>query len=316
MKHVFIVDPKAFGEQQWKMDGLLDSIGQYFRTQEKPDFSTLFSHYPRDAIKLIQKQVDEVEPFETVRVYAIGGDDVLFDCLNGIAGLPSMELAIAPYGSANSFIRAFGEKKTDQFKDIASLITADTIPTDMVEVGNMYAINGCAVGLTPARAIKLRDIKARLATGISRYAVGFWFFLYRLTSLFNREIIAHNYTITIDDQDYSGNYSQINVVNAPYFDRHKIALAGALPDDGMLDVILFKAVSPLSTSASISKYLRGRRLPSNCVRVQARKIEIKSEKPIYIQTDTEYLLDTSITFEVVPSAVQVVAVNNLVYQGF
>jgi diacylglycerol kinase family enzyme len=316
MKHVFIVDPKAFGDQQWRMDGLLDSIGQYFRTQEKPDFSTLFSHYPRDAIKLIQKQVDEVEPFETVRVYAIGGDDLLFDCLNGIAGLPSMELAIAPYGSANSFIRAFGEKKGDQFKDIVALITADTIPTDMIEVGNMFAINGCAVGLTPARAIKLRDIKARLSTGISRYAAGFWFLLFKLTSLFNKEYIAHNYTITIDGEDYSGHYSQLTIVNAPYFDRHKNALAGALPDDGMLDVVLFKAVGPLSTSIAIGKYLRGRKLPSNCVRVQARKIEIKSDRPIYVQTDTEFLLDTSITFEIVPGAVQVVAVNNLGYQGF
>jgi len=315
MKHVFIVDPKAFRDQQWKMDGFLDSIGQYFRTQEKPDFSTLFSHYPRDAIKLIQKQVDEVEPFDPVRVYAIGGDDILFDCLNGIAGLPSMELAIAPYGDNNSFIRAFGEKKADQFRDVTTLVTADTIPTDMIEAGNMFAINGCSVGLIPTRAIKLREMQARLSTGISRYAVGFWYFLYKLTSLFNREIIAHNYTITIDGEDHSGNYSQINVVNAPYFDRHKNALAGALPDDGVLDVVLFKSASPLLTSMSIRKYLRGK-LPSNCVRVQARKIEIKSEKPIYIQTDTEFLVDTSITFEIVPGAVQVVAVNNLAYQGF
>jgi diacylglycerol kinase family enzyme len=315
MKHVFIVDPKAFRDQQWRMDGLLDSIGQYFRAQEKADFSTLFSHHPRDAIKLIQKQVDEAEPFETVRVYAIGGDDLLFDCLNGVAGLPSMELAIAPYGVTNSFIRAFGEKKADMFKDIVALVTADTIPTDMIEVGNMYAINGCSVGLIPARAMKMRDLRARLSSGVSQYAIGFWFFLNRLTTLFNKEIIAHNYTITIDEQDYSGNYSQITIVNAPYFDRHKTALAGAVPDDGMLDVVLFRSVSPLLTSRSINKYLRGK-LPSNSVRVQARKIKIKSEKPIYIQTDTELLRDTSITFEVVPGAVQVVAVNNLAYQGF
>jgi diacylglycerol kinase family enzyme len=164
--------------------------------------------------------------------------------------------------------------------------------------------------------MELRDLKIKLSTGISRYAVGFRFFLYKLTSLFNKEIVAHNYTITIDDQDYSGNYSQINIVNAPYFGRYKNALAGALPDDGMLDVILFKSVSPLSASMSINRYLRGRRLPSSCLRVQARKIDIKSEGPIYIQTDTEFLLDTGITFEVVPSVVQVVAVNNLVYQGF
>jgi len=315
MKHVFIVDPKAFRDQQWRMDGLIDSIGQYFRTQEKADFSTLFSHYPRDAIKLIQKQVAEAEPFETVRVYAIGGDNILFDCLNGIAGLPSMEMAIAPYGDTNNFIRAFGEKKAELFKDITALIAADTISTDMIEVGNMFAINGCSVGLTPATAMKKRDLKAKLATGVSRYAFGFWFLLYKLTSMFNREIIAHNYTITVDDQDYSGNYSQINIINAPYFNRHKTPLAAALPDDGLLDVVLFKSVSPLSMLMSNSKYLRGK-LPSNCVRVQARKIAIKSEKPIYIQTDTEFYMDNTITFEVVPSAVQIVAVNNLVYQGF
>jgi diacylglycerol kinase family enzyme len=60
----------------------------------------------------------------------------------------------------------------------------------------------------------------------------------------------------------------------------------------------------------------GGKIPSNCVRVQAKKIEIKSDTPMWIQTDSEYLLDTSITFEVVPEAVQVVAVNNLTYQGF
>jgi diacylglycerol kinase family enzyme len=315
MKHVFIIDPKAFRDQQWKMDGLLDSIGQYFRTQDKPDFSTLFSHYPRDAIILIQKQVAQAEPFDTVRVYAIGGDDVLFDCLNGIAGLPSMELAIAPYGDTNSFIRAFGDKKWDQFKDIAVLAAADTVHTDIIEVGNLFALNGCSVGLTAASAMKLEDLKVRLSKGISRHAIGFWYFLYQLSSLFNKELITHNYTVTIDDQDYSGNYSQINIVNAPYFGRYKIPLAGSLPDDGFLDVVLFKSIGPLSTLRSINRYARGK-LSSNCIRLQAKKVEIKSEKPIYIQTDTEYFMDTGITFQIVPGAVQVVAVNNLVYQGF
>jgi len=315
MKNVFIIDPKAFSGQQWKMDGLLDNIGQYFRTQETPDFSTLFSHYPRDAIGLIQKQVDRAEPFETVRVYAIGGDDILFDCLNGIAGLPSMELAIAPYGDNNSFIRAFGDKKGDLFKDIPALVSASTISTDMIVVGNTYAISGCSVGLTPATAMKLKDIQEKFSTGIGRFFVGFLHSLYNLGSLFTKEIIARHYDITIDENDYSGNYSLINIINAPYFGHPKNALAGAVPDDGLLDVLLFKSVGPLSTSMAVRKYLRGK-IPSNCIRLQAKKIQIKSDKPMYIQTDSEFLLDTSITFEMNPNAVQVVAVNNMVYQGF
>ena len=316
MKHIFIIDPKVFRDQQWRMDGLLDIIGQYFRTQDRPNFSTLFSHFPRDSIGLIQKQVDEAEPFETVRVYTIGGDSILFDCLNGVTGLPSMELAIAPYGAVNSFIRAFGEKKAELFKDIPALVEADTIPTDVIQVGNNCAINGCSVGLIPAVAMKMKELEEKFEKGLNRFSIGFWASLFNLTSLFNKDIIAHRYTITVDDNDYSGNYSLINIVNAPYYGRNKAALAGALLADGLLDVLLFKSAAPLSTSASLKKYSRGKKkLPSNCVRVQAKKIDIKSDKPMWIQTDSEFLLDTNITFEVIPGAVQVVAVNNLVYQG-
>jgi diacylglycerol kinase family enzyme len=314
MKHVFVVDPKVFTNQQWKMDGLVDSIGQYFRSQEKPDFSILFSHYPRDAIGLIHNQAVKAEPFETVRVYAIGGDDILFDCLNGIVELPSMELAIAPYGDTNSFIRVFGEGKAELFKNIDALAEASTVSTDIIKVGNNCAINGCSIGSNSARAMKKKEIQQRMGQGISRVFMGFWLFVNNISSTFDKEIIAHHYNITIDDTDYSGNYGHILIVNSPYFGRNKIALKGAMPDDGLLDVVLFKSVGPLKTSRAIKRYFRGK-MPSNCNRVQAKKIQIKSDTPMWIKTDSEFLRDTSMTFEINPSAVQVVAVDNLTYQG-
>jgi len=315
MKHVFVVDPKVFTNQQWRMDGLVDSIGQYFRTQEKPDFSIMFSHYPRDAIRLIHLHASQAEPFETVRVYAIGGDNILFDCLNGIVGLPSMELAIAPYGDTNSFIRAFGEGKAELFKNIAALAESDTVSTDMIEVGNNCVINGCSIGSNSAKAMKKKEIRDRMNSGISRFFMGFWFFVNNISTTFNKDIIAHHYHITIDGVDYSGNYSQILVVNSPFFGRNKVGLKGAALDDGLMDVVLFKSVGPFKTSRSIKRYFRGK-MPKNCNCVQAKKVEIKSDTPMWIKTDSEFLRDTSITFTVVPGAVPVVAVNNLTYQGF
>jgi diacylglycerol kinase family enzyme len=314
MKHVYLVDPKSFHGQQWKMDGLVDSIGQFFRKQEeKPNFSILFSHYPRSAIGHIQKQVDEAEEDETVRVYAIGGDSILFDCLNGIAGIPNMELAVVPYGEANDFIRVFGEKKAELFKDMESISTSETIPTDAIAVGNNVAINGCCVGVIPAVDMKKDVSRAKYSKGIGRFSLGFWFFLDRITTFLNKDIISHHYNITIDDVDYSGTYSLVNIFNSPYFYRKRIPLDGSMPDDGFMDVVLFKSMGPFSTSWLFKKYARGK-LPSNCVRVQAKKVEIKSDTPMWIQTDSEYLMDTSIAFEVMPEAVQVVAVNNLTYQ--
>ena len=312
MKHVFIIEFKLFGGQQWKLDGLLDSIGQYFRTQEKPNFSVVVSKYPRDAIRIIQKQWDDTE---TIRVYAVGGDGILFDCLNGIVGLPNIELAIMPYGVINNFIRSFGEGKAELFMDIQSLITAPVIPTDIINVGNNYAINGCAVGIVPAAAAKMRDVNAQFEKGLNRPAAALWRFWSNFTTVFDHEIAACKYTITIDNDDYSGQYSLVTIVNGPYFGRKRNApLRRAVPNDGFLDVMLFKSAGALSTWGSIRKYYRGK-MPSNCVRLQAKKVVIHSDRPMWIQMDNEYLTDTNITFEVVPEAVNVVAVNNLSYQG-
>jgi diacylglycerol kinase family enzyme len=317
MKHVFIIDPKPFYGQQWKLDGLLDTIGQFFRTQERPNFSTLVSKYPREAIGLVQKQIDEADDeWETVRVYAVGGDEILFDCLNAIMGLPNTELAVMPYGLTNDFVRVFGEGKMDLFRDIPSLVASTTtLPTDILSVGYSYAINGCAVGFAPTVSAKLKDLTVRLEKGLGRYTLGLQSFFGKLASVFDKTITAHQYKIIIDDADYSGTYSQINIINTPYFGRTKTAVAGAVPDDGLLDVSLFKAVRPLSLLRSLGKYSRGK-IPSNCISVRAKKLMIKSDEPIWTQTDSELLLDTSINFEIVPGAVQVVSVNNLSYQKF
>jgi len=313
MKHVFIIDPDVFAGQQWKMDGLLDTVGQYFRTQEKPDFTTVVSKFPREALGVIQKQVDEADG-DTVRVYAIGGDSVLFDCLNAIVGLPNTELAVMPYGAANTFIRSFGEGKAELFNVIASITTAPAIPTDMIEVGNTYALTGCAVGFNAAVVIKIRDLEdTKLARGLDRFTAGIRRLFTSISFIFDNSIVARQYNIVIDNQSYSGTYSLVSVVNGPYFGRKKLPLAEARLDDGLLDVVLFKSSSVLATLLSFRKYARGK-IPSNCVRLKAKKVEMHSDKPMWIQTDSEYLMDTSVAFEVVPGAVQIVAVDNLTYQ--
>jgi diacylglycerol kinase family enzyme len=265
-------------------------------------------------MQLIQKQMDEVEEGETVRVYAIGGEDVSFDCLNGIEGLPNMELAIVPYGDTNEFLRSFGEKKAELFRDLAAVTTAPAIPTDVIKVGYNWAVNGCSVGFIPMIAAKRKERDATKGKGLVRFFSGFPYYMNRFFYLFDKNLSARHFESSIDAADYSGNYSLINVVNGPYFGRRNV-LKGSMPDDGFLDVLLFKSASPLITSMSLGKYTRGRKLPSNCVRVQAKKVELRSETPVWIQADNQFLRETHIKFEVLPGAVQVVAVNNLTYQG-
>jgi diacylglycerol kinase family enzyme len=328
MKHVFVFDLGAFAERQFafashgmprllqqeKPDVIQDRIGQYFRTQVKPDWSVQQSRFPRDAIGIIQKEADEVKDNDTVRVYAIGGDEILFDCLNGVAGLPQAELAAVPYGRTNDFVRAFEGGRPEKFRNIPTLVAAPTIPTDIIDTGNNFALIGCAVGFSPAAAVKLRNWKKSRNRFTSFFIVDrIMSFFSNLSTGFNRKITARSYKITIDDQDYSGNYSLILVSNCPYYGGSKIGVVGAVPNDGLLDVALFKSAGPLRTLMSLGIYSR-RKKPSNCTLLQAKKISVQSDEPVWIQLDSEFLQDSSINFEVVPGAVQIVAVDSLSYR--
>lgn len=313
MKHVFVFDPKAFYNQQWKMDGIFDNIGQFFRTQVMPDFSTQVARFRREAIGIIQKEIETAKAGDTVRIYAIGGDEILYDCLNGAAMYPNTELAMVPHGETCDFLQIFGEGKKEAFKDIPSLVKSAAIPTDVIGWDVNYALNSCYIGLNSATAIKLKEIKNRLNKGIFIVFSKFASFFNYIATAFNKEIRAQRYNINIDDKDFSGSYSLIHIANGPYFAGRISGLKTALPDDGFLDIALIKSAGPLKTMFSMRRYARGKK-SSNCLVMQAKKIFIESEKHMWIQLDNEYIRDTSISINVIPKAINMVVLDGLSYQ--
>jgi len=312
MKHVFVFDPKSFYNQQWKMDNILDNIGQFFRTQENPDFSIQFSRYRRDVIVIVADEAEKAKPGDVIRVYAIGGEEVLFDCLNAVAHFPNMELASVPHGESNDFLDIFGAKKIELFRDIPSLVKSEAIPTDVIRWGVNYALNSCYIGLNSATAKKLKEIKAGLNKGVFIIFSRITSFLSYITTVFDKNIAKQKYTVFIDDRDYSGQYSLIHVANGPYYAGKMTGVSDATPDDGYLDVALIKSAHPLKTMSLIRRYSRGKR-PKDCTIVQAKKIMIQSEQQMWIQLDNEYIQDTGINLSVVHHAVNMVTVDNLSY---
>jgi len=312
MKHVFVFDPKAFYNQQWKMDNILDGIGQFFRTQEKPDFSLQFSRYRRNAMGIIQDEIDKANPGDIIRIYAIGGEEILFDCLNAAAHYPNTQIAAVPYGESNNFLKIFGENSDDTFKDIPSLVKSEALPTDAIKWGVNFALNSCYIGMNSTITKNLKDMKARMNKGS-------FFIFSKLSSFvnyffiaFNRELAAKEYKINIDGTDYSGHYSLIHAANSPYHAGRKTGVYDATPGDGLLDIALIKASNPLGILLSTRKYSRGKR-PKNCVFVQGKKMTVHSSSQMWIQLDNEYVLDTDISLSIVPKLLNVVAPPGLSY---
>jgi len=312
MKHVFVFDPKAFYNQQWKMDNILDIIGQFFRTQESPDFSIQFSRYRRNAIGIIQEEAEKAKSGDIVRVYAIGGEEILFDCLHGVAHFPNMQLAAVPHSESNDFLKIFGHDKADTFRDIPTLVQSEALPTDAIRWGVNYALNSCYIGMNSAISKKVKDAKPqlnKLSFAIFRRASSFLNYF----AAFDKQVAKRKYEIMIDDVDYSGSYCLVHVANGPYLAGRITGARDATPDDGLLDIALIKSSYPLKVLSSMRRYSRRGKRPKNCVFIQGRKISIKSENQMWIQLDNEYIQDTNIELSIVHHAVQMVAAEGLAY---
>jgi len=312
MKHVFVFDPKAFYNQQWKMDNMLDVIGQFFRTQESPDFSIQFSRYRRNAMQIIHDEVEKAKSGDIVRVYAIGGEEILFDCLNAAAHFHNLQLAAVPHGKINDFFKIFGDDKVDTFRDIPLLVQSEAIPTDAIRWGVNYALNSCYIGMNSAISKRVKDMRSKMNKTSFNLFAKLSAFLNFFVTAFDKNVTAHKYEISIDDVDYSGSYCLIHVANGPYYNDKITGSKDATPDDGLLDIALIKSSHPLKTLSSMRKYSKGKK-PKNCVLVQGKKIKVKTENAIWIQLDDEYIQDTGISLSVVHHAVQLVAAEGLAY---
>jgi len=312
MKHVFVFDPKAFYSQQWKMDNILDSIGQFFRTQESPDFSIQFSRYRRNAMSIIQDEAEKAQSGDTIRVYAIGGEEILYDCMNATAHYPNMQLAAVPHGESCDFLKIFGEGNIELFRDIPSLVQGEAIPTDAIRWGVNYTLNSCYIGMNSAIAKGIKDLKSSMNKTSFILFSKFSAFLSRISGAFSKKISAREYKITVDDADYSGNYCLIHIANGPYHAGKLTGVSHATPDDGLLDIALIRSSHPLGTLSSMSRYSRGKR-PRNCVILQGKKVTVETAGQMWIQLDNEYIQDTNITLNAVHHALQMVTVNKLTY---
>jgi YegS/Rv2252/BmrU family lipid kinase len=317
-KHLFVINPISFGRRS-DMEAVIADIHAAAADAGAEDYSIYVSNFPRAAISKIRDMADE-RGAKLFRIYAVGGDGILFDCLNGIIGLENAELAVIPYGNSNDFVRAFGENKEKYFRDIRMQLQSQTIPVDVIFCGHNYAINTCTIGLEAHTVHKAMEVNTRFAPFRSKYGprlrklfYNLTFYLCGLTAACTKRIISQNYTITIDGRDFSGDYAGINIANGPCYGGDKNAAIAALPDDGQMDVLLFKSDTSFNIIRIGSRYVTGKyhMFPDHISYKRGREIKVRSKDPLVMQLDGEVFLDTNITARIIPSAVRVVSPGGL-----
>jgi diacylglycerol kinase family enzyme len=321
--HLFVVNPTSFHYRK-DMDDTIAAAKACFRRMLLPEPLMHVSRYPREATAVIRKYVAAAEPDSVTRVYAVGGDGILFDCLNGLVGLGNTELAVVPYGSANDFVRAFGDENKEHFRDISLQATAGVLPTDIINCGHSYALNTCTVGLESQAVTYARELQSwykpnirMVPPSLRRFIYNFTFYLGGLFTTGHAKILRQNYQVCIDGQDFSSVYVCINIANGPCYGGDKYPAAMAIPDDGHLDVLLVKGIKPVHYLRYGFKYLYGQyaKLPQFITHRKATRISVRSDNPLVLQMDGEIFFDTNINVEIMPKAVNIVNVKGLPYRN-
>jgi diacylglycerol kinase family enzyme len=316
-EHFFIINPKSF-PRKGEQEGIISHIESYFAANRIPGLFYHVSRYPRDAISVLRKYLALTDPEIIVRVYAVGGDGIAFDCLNGIVGLPNAELAILPYGGGSDFVRAFGDEHYEEFRDIKLQVEAPVIPTDIIHCGNNYALNFCTVGQESAAVMKVIPLNKRFEKLrlLSPRLNSLFYTLGGIAAAFDKKLIGQHYELRADELDYSGRYNDINVANGPCYGSGKFPVNTAVPDDGFLDMMVVRKAGPFTVLRLMPYYLRGEyyKYPKLCFLRRVKKITIRSEEPLLVNMDGEAFFDSRVTIEIIPQAIKIAAVNNLSYR--
>jgi len=256
---------------------------------------------PGDAEQTARRAVED--GFD--RVIAGGGDGTLNEVLNGLAGaFGRVQLGLLPLGTANDFARTIGvPAEVNQALDV--IVAGRTMWVDVVRLTTCtrpephHFLNVSAGGFGA-----LVDEKLDQPTKEFLGALGYvWSAVKALP-----ELEEYHVSLAFDSEP-PVTLAAFNVVIANA--RHA---GGGIPvapqatiDDGLCDVLVFRAVSLAKLATLVPKALLGQHLDDEGVYFrQARRVEISSQPPLQLNADGEIVGDCPATFEVLPRAIEMI----------
>jgi diacylglycerol kinase family enzyme len=324
IKHLFIINPRSFHKKS-KQNQIVSSIHQFFRERENKEYDVYVSQFPRDAVGFIPLFARNLEDGTALRVYAVGGDGILFDCLNGIMRLQNVdtELAAIPYGYVNNFLQGFD--KTDRlfFRVLSRQYSAPSVPMDVMRCGTNYVMSYCSIGTEAESVYRAGQTREQMEKGSSlshwlgRSMYSLLYYISGLGACRNKQLMNQQYEVDVDGEKFSGNYQSFTVFNSPFYGGNLHPVSTALPNDGILDMLTVKTQGSVQTCFLYPFYVSGhyRLFPRNFSLKRGKKISIHSDNALVISMDGIVLFEGELDIELLPSAVQFVDPSRFGYRG-
>lgn len=274
LKHYFIINPisgTGLGIN------LSDNIKKYCH-DNNIEYEIIFTKGPRDATAIV-KNIKKKS-----LIFSVGGDGTLSEVVEGIYG-SSHILGIIPSGSGNDFYKSLILKEDGLYKSAVYQVN-DKLGINIMSVGIDAEVNDNAFIFKRNKKIPRGQVY--------NLALIYTFFKFKNTPL----------RIIIDGKEIKANTTLFIVSNGKYYGGGYKMSPNADFESDYLDLILVNNYSKLAIARIINKAKKGKHLNAKDIySYKAKKIVIKSDKPISAQIDGEHMTNKIFKIKIMPKKI-------------
>ncbi|MDR3200110.1 MAG: hypothetical protein LBT68_01515 [Spirochaetales bacterium] len=305
MKHLFIINSNA-AQIRGRIPEVVQEIKAFFANYPQFEYDIHVTRWKRDATGYSRRYVTGAR--EIVRVYAVGGTSTLFEVVNGVIGVPNVQVGVYPFGKDNAFLQYFGKGKLHLFQSLRNLVFSGVTSMDAMLCGNNYGMSSCYIGVDAMAAQTSETFVEQAGAFFKREPILSLIYVFAGFMCAMKKDNTQYYRVSIDGATLDGEYLTILTANQPYYGPTLYPAIDARPNDGMLDIYLLKPVSKMPMLKMGMDYVHGRyhKWPRLISHYRGKSVSISSDQFMSICLDGEMFFNTSIDHTVIPHAIDFV----------
>lgn len=301
MRHIFIINPVS-GKKNIteRISNEIDAVCAR-RGINPLIFISEYNGYER----FIAEKMCSLFTDEDIRFYCVGGSGTLVQTLSGLDDGANRQLACYPAGLTNDFLKCY-EGFSRGFHNVEALLDGRIDSLDYIKVmGHCKSLDFVCIGLgnSLVDSDSISDFTSRDSTGI-----GYSFAI----SIDMLRTAAVDYQISVDGKDYSGRYSFILCMNGRCLGGRLVPVEESRPDDGVMNILLFKEMNGATQGTMVLKYMFGNTdIVKECsTQIKGRRIIIsrKDHKHMNLNCDGDAFMpsDTTLDIRLIPAGLKFV----------
>lgn len=283
IRHLFILNPSAGknGQAAQELMAQIESLPL--------NTAVRFTKKRGDAERIAREESADSQP---LRIYACGGDGTLNDVVNAVAGLSHVAVTNVPVGTGNDFLKLFGPNAKERFRDLAALAAGPEALLDVIDCNGRLGLDIVCAGVDARVAADVHRFKRLpLVRGMGAYVLSL------LDNVLFRGINRPMRVETPEGLWYEGETAILCICNGRYYGGGFMPVPDAMPDDGVLDMLLVPKVDRFNFLRLVGAYGKGpyRRYPQYIQDYHGQSVTFSSSQDIVVVVDGEVLRAPSFT---------------------